>query len=69
MNPYEAPQSVDNAVKVKPPRRKLSWGQIALIAAAVGVSQFVLHYFRAHSRNQQQPNPPPQAQPAFPGNP
>ena len=54
MNPYEAPQTVEPAAKETPPKRKLSWSQIALIALSVGVTQFVMHYFRAESREQKQ---------------
>jgi len=69
MNPYESPQTIDKSLKEKLPKRKLTWGEIATIAAAIGVSQLVLHYFRAEARDQRQAELIQQVQPAFPRDP
>jgi ribosomal silencing factor RsfS len=52
MNPYEAPQTVDKATTETPPKRPLTWGQLALIAVVVTTSQLVIHYFRTQQREQ-----------------
>jgi len=50
MNPYEAPQIVETAIKDVPPKRRVTWGQIALICAVIGGMQVAMYFFRAQER-------------------
>jgi cytochrome c-type biogenesis protein CcmH/NrfF len=54
MNSYESPQTLDRVVKEKPPKRRASWWEIAVVCVVIGATQWVMFYFREQERIKKQ---------------